>query len=281
MRNRLFLLSAVLLAMILSACSDFPTSSPTPDVTSAGPALSGDCVRKSDGKIYCPVQQPIWCDPYHYECGDDDCVTSAGGGGTEGTTVQGCNGGGGDDGGDDGDGDGGGGGSGGPGSPPPPPCPDYGCPPRCDPAIDPDCEQPLTSADSSAIRTALRDYLHPDSAIADSTARRQCGEMRRQFEAALAAGNVFRGGSNSTGDDAHYGMTYDGQIHMDPWLLDSANDGDALALRELANTALHEAAHVMGHDHPNGFTMDAAGHDVYTDPYFNLLSPGPNSCIKY
>lgn len=64
-------------------------------------------------------------------------------------------------------------------------------------------------------------------------------------------------------------------------LLDAADGGDATAQREVANTALHEAAHVMGKGHPNGYTLNPAGYDVYSDPYFNLLSPGANTCIRY
>jgi hypothetical protein len=151
----------------------------------------------------------------------------------------------------------------------------------CDPRDDPKCEQPLKGTDSTTIRSALRDYLRPDSAIADTAARRRCGEMRGQFDNSMAAGKVFRGISDSQDSTQHYGLTYVDRIHMDPWLLDGAAAGNLEYLREVANTALHEAAHVMGKSHPNGFTLDAGNHDVYSDPYFNLLSPGPNSCIRY
>ncbi|HEX6749446.1 MAG TPA: hypothetical protein VF092_19275 [Longimicrobium sp.] len=153
--------------------------------------------------------------------------------------------------------------------------------PTCDPSTDPKCELPLTKTDSATIQKSLHDYLRPESEIADTTARRRCGEMRRQFETSFANGTVFRGASDSQDSTAHYGMTYVSRIHMDPWLLNGAASGNTAFLRDVANTALHEAAHVLGFSHPNGFTLDSAGHDLYTDPYFNLLSPGPNSCIKY
>lgn len=149
----------------------------------------------------------------------------------------------------------------------------------CDPRTDPECEKPLSAADTTMIRKALADFVLPDSAIADTTARRQCGEMRQQFQNSLAGGAVFRGGSNMTDSLAHYGATYDGRIHFDPWLLDLALTGDRDAQREVANTALHEAGHVLGKRH--GTPTMVNGYDVYTDPYFNLLSPGPNTCIRY
>ncbi|HEY0018041.1 MAG TPA: hypothetical protein VGC13_17125 [Longimicrobium sp.] len=110
-----------------------------PDLSDAGPALSGDCTRQADGSYRCP---PISsdpgdeCDPYHYDCGGDDCIASTGPGDLEDATVQGCTGGGGSGGGgtigdpnDPGGDGGGGGGGGGGGTRPAPQCPDW----------DPDC----------------------------------------------------------------------------------------------------------------------------------------------
>jgi hypothetical protein len=150
----------------------------------------------------------------------------------------------------------------------------------CEASRDTTCLQPLTRADSATILKALRDHLRPDSAIADTTARRECAEMRRQFEESFATGNVFRGAYNNPDSTAHFGTTFGEKIHMDPWLLDGANGGDLGLIREVAITALHESAHVMKLGHPNGFTM-VNGRDVYTDPYYNRLSPGPNSCNKF
>jgi hypothetical protein len=153
-------------------------------------------------------------------------------------------------------------------------------PESCDPAVDPACEKPLTNIDVDAIRHALTTFVRPDTAIHDSTARVECAEMRRTFESTLGAGNVFRGAYDSQSPDEHYGMSLSGHIHFDPWLLNSAAGGNVNDQRELANTALHEAAHVAGHHHPNAPQL-IDGYDVYSDPYFNLLSPGPNTCIKY
>jgi hypothetical protein len=136
--------------------------------------------------------------------------------------------------------------------------------------------QPLTTADSTTITAALAGYVRPPSEIPDSTARRLCGDMLRQFNSSYSAGQVLRGGS----DTSHFGATYNDRIHFDPSWLDAAAQGDATALREIANTALHEAAHVLDYQHPTLPTW-VNGQDYYSDPPFNLLSPGPNSCIRY
>ncbi len=163
-----------------------------------------------------------------------------------------------------------GGGSGGPTNPLP------GEPTYCDPSVDPDCEQPLTPVDKTTINTALGAFLRDLATVADTTARRQCGELRNRFDEALGGGDVFRGES----DSHHYGATWGGRIHFDPFLLDGAQAGNTEHQRELANTALHEAAHLMGFRHPAGVTF-VDGQDYYSDPPFNLLSPGTNSCIQY
>jgi hypothetical protein len=92
--------------------------------------------------------------------------------------------------------------------------------------------------------------------------------MLAQFNASNAAGSVFRGGSNTT----HYGAMYNDRIHFDPQYLDAAAAGGATALREIANTALHEAAHVLGFSHPAGPTW-SGGQDYYSDVPFKPLEP--------
>lgn len=143
MRAGLLRLAAILLPLILTACGDLPTTQAIPDLSDAGPALSGECTKQGDGTYLCP---PISsdpgggdeCDPYHYDCGGGDCIASTGPGSPEESTVQGCTGGGGtapSDPGDIGGGGGGGGMGGGGGTKRPPPCPEF----------DPECgtsEQP-------------------------------------------------------------------------------------------------------------------------------------------
>lgn len=146
----------------------------------------------------------------------------------------------------------------------------------CDPLNDPNCEKPLTAADSTVIIRALANHVRPDSTIADTTNRRKCRQMYDRFMQAWRDNVVFRGGSDMTAPDGHYGATLNGRIHFDPWLLNGAAGGNASDIQELANTALHEAAHLLGAQHPGG--PDAYG--VYTQDYFNLLPPGSGPCIR-
>lgn len=274
----------VLLPLALAACGDLPTNSSAPDVAGAGPLQTGGCTWLADGSVSCPPIQPIWddCDPYHFDCGEDDCITSTGG--AESATIQSCGGGGGGTGAGSGDDESGGGSGGGTGTPGSPLCPDYGCTPPCDPAIHPNCEKPLTTSDTATINLVLREFLRPATAFTDSTARKDCVQMETWFRDALAAGAVFRGAfdSDATNDPygSHYGMaTPGGNIHFDPLALEAANAGSADARREVAITALHEAAHRQGFHHPTYPKFDSLGRDSYSDPPFHRLSPGPNSCV--
>jgi hypothetical protein len=134
----------------------------------------------------------------------------------------------------------------------------------------------LTKTDSVTIQNGLTQFVRAPAEVADTTARRQCGEMVAKFRERLGARKVFRGAYDSPGGDAHYGGAFDGHIHFDPQTLADAEKGVPGGLRELINTALHEAAHTLGIMHPNEF--DATGH--YSDPYFNLLDSGSNTCLK-
>ncbi|MBB4635555.1 hypothetical protein FHS01_001567 [Longimicrobium terrae] len=176
------------------------------------------------------------------------------------------------------------GGSGGwhwqPGNPANPTCdPATGCDPMADCIAKghPECLQPLTGADSAALVSALGMVR---TQFSDSTAARACAEMTASFRSAMSAGAVFRGrfdsGSTSDGEPPHYGSYYNRKLHFDPSALDAAAMGDITALRELVNTALHEGSHYTGAEHPAGYTLDA---QLYSDPPFNQLNPGPNSCV--
>jgi hypothetical protein len=260
--------TAMLFALIVAAaCADGPTTPERMRAGDAGPStdymLDPITVIGTPQEPTCdPYTDPNWCEG---DDGGDQCMTSTDPGTSDPELVyvsSGCT----------------GPGTGGPGGGDPGGStnPDDGETVNCDPVTDPECEKPLTSADSTAIANALASYLRPTAEIQDTTARRQCEEMRRQFNASYALGNVFRGGS----DTDHYGAMYNDRIHFDPQYLDAAATGDAVAQREIANTALHEAAHVLGFDHPAGPTWQGT-QDYYTDVPFNLLSPGPNSCIRY
>lgn len=176
---------------------------------------------------------------------------------------------------------------GGGGSPAAPnPCPDYGCPPPdepCDPRYDAKCNRPFTSADSATLRLAIRRHVKPASQFADSAQARQCGQLIGEFNRLYAAGRVFRG--NSTTLDGHplspaHVALYSrasGTMHFEPSALDAANGGDRTAIRNLLNSALHEAAHALGYDHTD--PVWAGNYDLFAEPPFDLLSPGANSCI--
>lgn len=294
MRQRFIRSAAMLFPLILAACGDLPTAPTVPEVSHAVPLRSDECQLRWDGTFVCPPQEPDWgeCDPYHYDCGDDDCVSSNTSTDPDATTVQGCTGDGGDTGGTIGDGNDGYGGNGGPGGDSggssDPGCPDYGCPPpddgECDPVIHPDCERPLTDADTATIHGSLRTQIRPQSQFSDTTAARVCGQMAGWFRQAMADGAVFRGSfdSDTTNDvGAHYGAynPVTRHIHFDPAGLNAANGGNPDAILEIAITALHEGAHRAGFDNPNPPTLDSEGRDYYTDFPFNHLNPGPNSCI--
>ena len=174
----------------------------------------------------------------------------------------------------------GGGGSLGGGTAPPP-----GDGSTCDPRTDPACYQPLTRTDSATIANAFA-YLRAPASIPDATARQECENMHNAFNSLYANGMVFRGGSTTMAGDPniepHTGA-YDGntgKMHIDPAYLDRAALGSADALRELLDTMLHEGAHALMFKHPNGYTSTPWG-PVFSDPYFNLLSPGTNSCLTW
>lgn len=66
-------------------------------------------------------------------------------------------------------------------------------------------------------------------------------------------------------------------MHFEPSALDAANAADPAAIRNIVNTALHEAAHSLGFDHTDPMWMGS--YDLYAEAPLNLLSPGTNSCI--
>lgn len=250
-----------------TACADGPTTPssvrPGDAGLSTGYTLDPITVIGTPQEPSCdPYTDPNWCE------GDDDnqCMTSSDPGTSdpEVVYVSSC------------PGTGGPGSGPGGGDPGDPTSPDDENVSTCDPRSDPDCEQPLNRTDLLTIDNALAMYIRPASEIADTTARQLCEDMLRQFNASLTGGTVFRGGSVT----GHYGAVYNDRIHFDPDYLEFAAAGDYDALREIANTALHEAAHVLDYQHPTGPTW-VNGQDYYSDTPFNLLSPGPNSCIRY
>ncbi|HEU0013961.1 MAG TPA: hypothetical protein VFQ45_09775 [Longimicrobium sp.] len=155
--------------------------------------------------------------------------------------------------------------------------------PECNPLKDPNCNQPLTAADSATIRKAIERHKRPASEFTSDANAQQCEALLETFNQLWADGKVFRGGYDTPEGDAetgvHYGL-YDRDsktMHFEPSTLDAANRGDATAIRNVFNTALHEAAHALEFDHTPPIMMGS--YDLYAEYPFNLLSPGSNSCI--
>lgn len=153
--------------------------------------------------------------------------------------------------------------------------------PSCDPQYDPNCYQPLNEADKKLLGETINARLRPISEFTDPAARQTCELLFTEWQSRYTGGKVFRGGTQTVAGDQgvgeHWGA-YDkdtGNMHFDPEGLDAAATGDATAVREMMNTALHEAAHALGFEH-----TDPVGPFYQEHPY-TLLSPGANSCIKW
>jgi hypothetical protein len=147
------------------------------------------------------------------------------------------------------------GGSSGGGYTPPPPPPDPDVPGDCNPQYDPDCNQPLTATDLSTLRNAFSVHIKPATQFTDPAAAEQCRQLKAEYDRLMTTGKVFRGGFDTPDNDPHTSVhvgAYDPvsmTMHFEPSALDAANAGDATAIRNIVNTALHEAAHSLGFDH--------------------------------
>jgi hypothetical protein len=266
-------LSGLLVAA--SGCNDAPTA---PDATERSKVVAGDAGISSSILL-----EPVivrGCDPTITECDDDAGWGSCASGG-QGTldpemgSTESCPGGGGS--GAGGDGGSVGGGTGGDGTPSDP------YEDGCNPQVDPECNQPLTSADSVALMGAFALHLRPAAQFTDASKAAQCSQMKAEFDRLMAAGDVYRGKFDTPPNDSitpvHVGA-YDPvskTIHFEPSAMDAANRGDPDAIRNVVNTALHEAAHSLGLRHSDPVWMGS--YDLYAEAPFNLLSPGSNSCI--
>lgn len=158
----------------------------------------------------------------------------------------------------------------------------------------PTCEQPLTDNDKTVLNTLIterfRDYneLPWPKNIACLSMEIKLGEM-------IQAGQIKRGISDTKDGDPllsrHFGAynPATGNMHIDPFYLDSATAGGNWIQAEVANTLLHEAAHALGEDHPEdgGTPFDIPGYGrtlVYSNTpnsYFQALNFGSQSCIKF
>lgn len=143
-----------------------------------------------------------------------------------------------------GGGDGSGGDAGGTGLPFPPP-PEIPVCPNADPA----CWKLPTKNQKNLIRHAYANQFADSSQISDTTRRRECRELRRWLDAAMAtldnSNSQIWMGSYSDPNDPHTALTApDGsRFHIDPALMDSAAVSIAWE-KELLAMLLHESAHL-------------------------------------
>lgn len=255
-------LAVLFVALFAAACADVPTA---PMGKGAGSARSsGNYILEPIVVVGTPK-----CDPYldlNWCQGDGggDCMTSAAGGPSspDAMTLSGCP---------------GSGGGGGGGSLPSPTDPD---PAVCIPDKNPDCLQPLSIWDKETIRQAFSRHLR--TSFTDPAAAQKCNQLATRFNQMLAEGRVYRGAFGSTGEptDPLHVAAYDRlkrTIHFEPDALAAANGGDAAAVRNILNSALHEAAHSLNLNHTSPLWMGS--YDLYSESPFDLLSPGANSCI--
>lgn len=155
---------------------------------------------------------------------------------------------------------------------------------RCIPGVDPNCERVLTDVNRTKIVRALSDFVRDPAQIADATVRQRCQAMLNNFNLLLGLGRVYEGGSDTPATDSleHYGAWSPGtrNLHFDPWALKAATTGSNAAW-QIANTALHEAAHYLGYNHSDPTIIPYRGRTpVYQEAYFKDLNPGSSGCMK-
>lgn len=160
---------------------------------------------------------------------------------------------------------------------------------QCDPLVDPKCEQTLPDSMKTKIRAALTTQLKIFSTIADTAVRARCQEMLDKFNQMFdntSQPGVFIGGSDTNQPDSlvHYGAwsRFTQHIHFDPWALNNLTAGSDKGW-QVANTALHEAAHALGHEHTYPLMLKYRGRTPVYDSreiYFSDLNPGSAGCMK-
>ncbi|MEP7000671.1 MAG: hypothetical protein ABI969_09345 [bacterium] len=137
------------------------------------------------------------------------------------------------------------------------------------------------------IKASLTTQLVNFATIADPSVRARCQEMLDRFNLMIDASppRVFIGGSDTPIADplAHYAAFSDStrNIHFDPWALNNLTAASDKGW-QIANTALHEAAHALGYQHTAAIVIAYRGRTpVYaTDElYFRDLNPKAG-CMK-
>lgn len=164
--------------------------------------------------------------------------------------------------------------------PPPPPSPDPA--ETCFQRVDPTCNQPLTDADQQAIWN-MRAHFRDVSTMTDANKAKMCWAMVEKFQELLDNHKVFRGRENTVRPDGtgHWGAfdPESGTFHFDPLGLDQAAAGNAVALTQLANTALHESAHLISPYYSHSAPGEPATDGNFTSYPFNLIGTGPDQCL--
>jgi len=154
------------------------------------------------------------------------------------------------------------------------------------------CDKKLTKRDTTILIKALSVYGR--TTFSDTAAARQCGELKTKLLDDIRS--PFRLLSRGVNNDPasvggtpipHWGASY-GVAHLDPRTLDQAlaKPSDASRQRRLLEAALHEYAHLDGHDHNAPGEHPSTG---YTSAYFkylnnpadNPLPANSNSCIVW
>ena len=162
---------------------------------------------------------------------------------------------------------------------------------HCIPATDPNCEIPIPDTLQTQIRSALTSWLKDFNTIADTAKRARCKAMLDKFNSMFNAvpSQVFLGASDTPlTDTVAHSAAYDpatGHIHFDP----SSVGGLAASSDkqwQIANSALHEAAHALGYGHAREkvYLPYRGLSPIYptSEPNFSDLNPPADggSCLK-
>ena len=143
----------------------------------------------------------------------------------------------------------------------------------------------LADSTRQKIARTIADFVRDPASIADSVARSHCQAMLTHFNSMLNGGLVFEGAMDTPVRDSmhHYGAFNPNtrHIHFDPWALNAMRTGNH-ASWQIANTALHEAAHDLGYSHekPLLFKGCRGGTVLDSEEWLSDLNPGGDSCLK-
>ncbi|MBW7934217.1 MAG: hypothetical protein H3C62_11560 [Gemmatimonadaceae bacterium] len=154
----------------------------------------------------------------------------------------------------------------------------------CDPTTNPLCERVLADSTRQKIASAIAQFVRDPNSIAEPAIRVRCQAMLDRYNQMANAGLVFEGAMDTPLDQPmwHYGAYNPNtrHIHFDPWALSALRPGNN-ASWQIANTALHEAAHDLGHNHEAAimFKGHRGGTLLYEEEWFSDLNPSANSCL--